>query len=79
MIERRALHHLDDLSPEVRENITQQTQAQTAIGEQRSEIRANIQTDDMPKSVHRAFAAIGATNDLQYADEFAGLERIRRA
>jgi hypothetical protein len=80
MIDRlqRALEHIDDLSPEVQDDIAQLIEEQTASAG--DELAASVPHDEssrLPRRIRVALAAIGSARDLQDDDEFAALDRIR--
>lgn len=82
MIERlrRALEHLDELSPEAQQDLAQQIEDQTAPLEELEELppTQDLPADEtLPPSVRVALALGGAWSDLQGDDEFAALDRIR--
>ncbi len=80
MIERlrRALEHIDELSPTMQEEIAQQIEEMTEPTEENREQRETPNDDrSLPKSVRDALSVIGAWRDLQDEDEFEALDRLR--
>ena len=81
MIERlqRALEHIEELPPEVQEDLAAQIEEMTApIG--KSPQASHLPDDEsLPKSVRDALAVFGAWRDLQDDDEFEALDRIRHS
>jgi hypothetical protein len=78
MIERlrRALEHVDELSPEMQEEIAQQIEEMTEPIEE-VPTSARVIDPNLPKRVRDALAVAGVARDLQYDDEFEALDRIR--
>jgi len=78
MIERlqRALEHIEELSPEMQEEIAARIEEMT---EPLEEVAAPVRVIDpnLPKAVRDALAVAGVARDLQYDDEFEALDRIR--
>jgi hypothetical protein len=83
MIERlqRALHHIDELSPEAQQDLAQQIEDLT---DPHDDVAALQETSPhepadatLPPSVRAALALAGAWSDLQGDDEFTALARIR--
>lgn len=80
MIDRlqRALEHVDDLPPEVQDDIAQYIEEQTApLG---GGLAAAVSSDEpsrLPKRIRTALAAIGSSRDLRDDDEFAALDRSK--
>jgi hypothetical protein len=83
MIERlrRALEHIEELSPATQEAIAQQVEEMTEpideIGEEEQTATVVRDHRNLPKSVRDALAVAGIARDLQYDDEFEALDRIR--
>lgn len=84
MIERsqRALHHLDELSPEAQQDLAQQiadlTDPHDAVAAlQETSPHEPAAAATLPPAVRAALALAGAWSDLQGDDEFTALERIR--
>lgn len=79
MIERlhRALEHIEELSPEVQEDLARQIEDMTTPPAQES---PQVSRDEaLPPSVQRALELGGAWSDLQFADEFAFFDHTRKA
>jgi hypothetical protein len=79
MIERlqRALAHIEELSPEMQEDLAQQIEELTEPLNYPS-TRGNIPADEtLSPAARSALALGGAWRDLQDDDEFAYFERIR--
>jgi hypothetical protein len=78
MIERlrRALEHIEELSPEMREEIAAQIEKMTEPLEEVTS-PAHVIDLNLPKSVRDTLAVAGVARDLQYDDEFEALDRIR--
>jgi hypothetical protein len=79
MIERlqRVLTHIDELSPEMQEDLAQQIEEMTESLHDFTP-RANLPADEtLSPSARAALALGGAWRDLQDDDEFAYFERIR--
>lgn len=85
MIERlrRALEHVEELSPEMQDELAEIIEEQTEPFED-----AALATPEqglwpgeehLPPRTRRALAAIGAWRDLQDDDEFEALDRIRHS
>jgi hypothetical protein len=80
MIERlqRALEHIDELSPEAQEEITELIEEQTEpVAEEMPKVQRPPADHPVPKRIRTALAAIGSARDLQDDDEFEALDRIR--
>jgi hypothetical protein len=78
MIERlqRALAHVEELSPEMQEDLAQQIEEMTEPLDHPS-TRDNLPADEtLSPSARAALALGGARRDLQDDDEFAYFERI---
>lgn len=73
---RRALEHIDELSPDMQEAIAQQIEQMVEPLEEVTAPRRVIDPN-LPKSVRDALAVAGAWSDLQEDDEFEALDRIR--
>ena len=78
MIERlrRALEHVEELSPDMQEEIARQIEDMTEPLEEVHTSRRVIDPS-LPKTVRDALAVAGAWSDLQDDDEFEALDRIR--
>ncbi len=79
MIERlrRALEHIDELSPDMQAEIAAQIEEMTVPPDEVVEPARTIPNSNLPKSVRDALAVAGVARDLQYDDEFEALDRIR--
>lgn len=79
MIERlrRALDHIDDLSPEAQLDLAQQIEALSAPQDELFMLHSLPADEQLPHSVQVALSLGGAWSDLQHDDEFAYFERIR--
>lgn len=79
MIERlrRALEHIEELSPEAQEDLAQQIEELTEPLETMPVSRESAIDETLPPLVRRALALGGAWRNLQGDDEFAALDRIR--
>lgn len=82
MIERlqRALEHVDEVPPDVQEEIAALIEARVELAE--TETRTKWHQSDtgepgLPRTVRDALAVMGVWRDLQNDDEFAALDRIR--
>lgn len=81
MIERlqRALKHVEELPPEVQEQLAEQIEEWTEPLDEPPGSSSGGGEDSLPKSVLDALAVAGAWRDLQGDDEFEALDRIRHA
>jgi hypothetical protein len=82
MIERlqRALEHIEELSPEMQEDLAQQIEELLpSVETGPSALPIPLSETNLPSRTQRALAAIGFARDLQYDDEFEALERIRHS
>jgi len=79
MIERlrRALEHIDELSPAMQEEIAAQIEEMTEPLEDVAVPVHTVPDHNVPRSVRDALAMVGAWRDLQDDDEFEALDRIR--
>jgi len=79
MIERlrRALDHIDDLSPEAQLDLAQQIEALSAPQDELSMLHILPADEQLPHSVRVALSLGGAWSNLQDDDEFAYFDRIR--
>jgi hypothetical protein len=80
MIERlrRALEHIDELSPAMQEEIAAQIEEMTEPLEDVAVPVRTVADHTLPRSVRDALAMVGASRtDLQDDDEFEALDRIR--
>ncbi|HEU5439588.1 MAG TPA: hypothetical protein VFU88_09885 [Ktedonobacterales bacterium] len=79
MIERlqRALKHVDELPPELQEEIAQIIEDNTEPLEPAPSTVEQPDYAHLPPSVRAALAVSGAWADMQDDDEFAALDRIR--
>ena len=79
MIDRlqRALEHVDDLPPEVQDDIAQYIKEQTPSSGDDSVVPVPLgESTRLPLRIRKALAAIGSSRDLQ-DDEFAVLDSMR--
>jgi hypothetical protein len=82
MIERlaRALEHIDELSPEVQEDLAEQIEELTAPLDVELPAPGLLPGEErLPERVLRSLAAIGIARDQQDVDEFEALDRIRHS
>lgn len=82
MIERlqRAMEHIDELPPDVQEEIAALIEEWAEPAEmvpQANGHQPDVSEADLPKTVRDALAMMGAWRDMQDDDEFAALDRIR--
>lgn len=82
MIERlrRALEHIDELPPDVQEEIAaliEESAAPIEIQSWISDYQSDSSEAELSQTVRGALAVIGAWRDMQDDDEFAALDRIR--
>jgi hypothetical protein len=78
MIERlrRALEHVDELLPEMQEEIAAQIEEMTEPIEEVAVPGRTVPDSNLPKSVRDALSMIGAWHDLQEDDEFEAFDRL---
>lgn len=74
---RRALDHIEELSPEAQRELAEQIEVLTAPLEDFAARRLPQSDEQLPQSVQAALSLGGAWSDLQDDDEFAYFDRIR--
>jgi hypothetical protein len=73
----RALKHVEELPPELQEEIAQIIEDNTVPLEPASSTAEQPDCAHLPPSVRAALAVAGAWADMQDDDEFTALDRIR--
>jgi hypothetical protein len=74
---RRALDHIEELTPEAQLELARQIEALSAPLEDLPTLEGMVADPSLPQSVRVALALGGAWSDLQGDDEFAYFDRVR--
>lgn len=74
---RHALDHIEELSPDLQEELAVQIEEMTETLEEPSEQRLSPAEERLPRRLRAALSAIGSWRKLQDDDEFEALDRIR--